>query len=637
MCGIIGLMTKIKEDPFTLGAKIEKSLELINYRGPDDSGIYFAENVVLGHVRLSILDLSEAAHQPMLDSSEQYAIAYNGEVYNFKDLKKSLQAQGHVFHSQSDTEVVLESFKAEGVGAFAKLNGMFVFSLLDRVNNKLFIVRDRFGIKPLHYFENDQGLFFGSEIKSVVALVDETFNVNKEVFAEWSYYGNALGERTFYKGIKKLLPGHYLEVDLQTFEISRHSFWLPESLPSLTLRQLGSPRKAVDNVKTLLKRAVERQLVSDVPVGIFLSGGIDSSAITAFAAQYYGRGLKTYSVGFDFGKKNNELPKARKVAELFGTDHHELEISGYNLADTVELLVGHHDSPFSDAANIPLYLLGQQVRGDVKVVLQGDGGDELFAGYKRYQTLASRRLWRLVVPLLAAVHCLLPHNKAFYLRQRYLNALKSKTDAELMALLLTVEDKNCDPCRIFSEGLRQELKSVDAFREFVNCDQRFQNKELVQRMLFTDTQIILPDIFLDKVDRSTMASSIEVRVPFLDHELVDYVMSLPSSLKVKRGQKKWLLKQALTGLVPDEVLFGPKTGFGVPYQYWLKGPLNELFYDKLAELERKGNDFLNAQQIRTLMDEHASGRREHGFLLWKTLSLMIWLTNNKCLSSFLKE
>lgn len=636
MCGIVGLVTKVKVDSLILSAKVAKALERISYRGPDDSGIYFAENVVLGHVRLSILDLSAAAHQPMLDSCEQYAIAYNGEVYNFKNLKKSLQTLGHVFHSHSDTEVVLESFKAEGVGAFSKFNGMFAFSLLDRASNKLFIVRDRFGIKPLHYYENDKGLFFGSEIKSVVTLADEIFNVNREVFAEWSYYGSALGENTFYKGIKKLLPGHYLEVDLQTFEISCHSYWLPESLPSLTPKQLGGPRKVVDNVKTLLKRAVERQLVSDVPVGVFLSGGIDSSAITAFAAQHYGKNLKTYSVGFDFSKRGDELPKAKKVAELFGTDHHELKISGYKLADTVELLVHHHDSPFSDAANIPLYLLGQQVRGDVKVILQGDGGDELFAGYKRYQTLVSRRLWRPALPLLVAAHSLLPHNKAFYLRKRYLNALKAKTDAELMALLLTVEDKSCDPCRIFSEGVLRELESVDAFQAFVSCDERFKNKELVQRMLFTDTQVILPDIFLDKVDRSTMASSIEVRVPFLDHELADYVMSLPSSLKMKWGQKKWLLKQALIGLVPDEILFGPKTGFGVPYQYWLKGPLNELFYDKLAELERKGNDFLNAQQIRTLMDEHVSGRREHGFLLWKTLNLMIWLTNNRCLSSLLR-
>lgn len=618
-------MTKTEAGSLSLGSKMARALEIVNYRGPDDSGVYTAKNVVLGHVRLSIIDLSESAHQPMVDRKKRYVIAYNGEVYNFNDLKNTLLAQGHEFFSNSDTEVVLESFKAEGIRSFSKLNGMFAFSLLDRASNKLFIVRDRFGIKPLHYYENNRGLFFASEIKSILSLVDEPIGINRKVLSEWSYYGSALGARTFYDGVKKLLPGHYLEIDLKTLEVNCHSYWLPESLPSRSVRQSGGLPKVIDNIKILLKKAVERQLVGDVPIAIFLSGGIDSSAITAFAAQQYGGKLKTYSVGFNFGKGVDELPKAKKVSERFGTDHHELIISEYDLASIVELLVHHHDSPFSDAANIPLYLLGQQVKGKVKVVLQGDGGDELFAGYQRYQTLSTSWLWRPFAPLIAAAHNLLPHNKAFFPRQRYLNALKSKTDAELMALLLTVEDKSFDPRRIFAEDVGREIAKIDPFQEFVNCDQRFQNKDLVQRMLFTDTQIILPDVFLDKVDRSTMANSIEVRVPFLDHDLVDYIMSLPSSLKVKRGVKKWLLKQALIGIVPDEILFGPKVGFGVPYQYWLKGPLRELFYDKLAQLETKGDNFLDFNQIRTLMDEHVSGRREHGFLLWKVLNLMIWL------------
>lgn len=629
MCGIVGLVTKINDTALNNSSKIEEALELINYRGPDDSGLYYSENVALGHVRLSILDLSDAAHQPMLDGSKLYTIAYNGEVYNFNDLKKSLLARGHVFHSHSDTEVVLENFKEEGVSSFSKLNGMFAFSLLDRINKKLFIVRDRFGIKPLHYYENEHGIYFGSEIKSITALLDESIEINRGVLAEWSYYGSALGENTFYNGVKKLLPGHYLEVDLNTLDVTCHNYWLPEKLKLLSVRKTGGTSEVVGNVKKLLEQAVERQLVSDVPVGVFLSGGIDSSAITAFASQHYGSKLKTYSVGFDFDKGVNELPKAKKVAEKFGTEHHELKISGYDLADTIELLVHHHDSPFSDAANIPLYLLGQKVKNDVKVILQGDGGDELFAGYKRYQTLASRWLWRPVAPLLATAHNFLPHNKVFYRRQRYLNALKSKSDAELMALLLTTEDKNCNPYRIFSKDVQQTLEKLNPFQAYIQCDQRFQNMDLVQRMLFTDSQIILPDIFLEKVDRSTMASSIEVRVPFLDNDLTEYVMSLPSSLKVKRGQKKWLLKQALVGLVPDEILFGPKTGFGVPYQYWLKGPLNELFNDKLAEIESIRNEFLDVDQIRLLMREHVSGKQEHGFLLWKTLNLMIWLIQNK--------
>ena len=628
MCGITGFILKNKKDSFIYKERIIDALRVINYRGPDDFGTYFSDDVALGHVRLSVLDLSDAAHQPMLDSSEQFVISYNGEVYNFRELKQSLLAQGHIFHSHSDTEVVLENFKAKGVESFSQLNGMFAFSILDKINNKLYIVRDRFGIKPLHYYEDENGLYFGSEIKSILSLVNGSIDINKDVLAEWSFYGSALGENTFYKNVKKVLPGHYLEINLDTKEINCHSYWLPESLPSKTLKQTGGLSQVVKNVKMLLEQSVKRQLVSDVPVGVFLSGGIDSSAITAFAAKHYEGKLKTYSVGFDYDKGINELPKARKVAKKFETEHHELKISGYDLADTVELLVEHHDSPFSDAANIPLYLLGQKVKNEVKVVLQGDGGDELFAGYKRYQTLSSSWLWRPVIPLLAATHNILPHNKSFYRRQRYLNALKSKSDAELMALILTTEDKSNSPLRIFSKDVRKELEKSNPFKAYVKCNQRFKNMDLVQRMLFTDTQIILPDIFLEKVDRSTMATSIEVRVPFLDYDLTDYVMSLPSSLKIKRGQKKWLLKQALIGLVPDDILFGPKTGFSVPYQYWLKGPLNELFYDKLAEIEASGNLLLDGKQIRNLMSEHLSGKKEHGFLLWKTLNLMIWLAKN---------
>jgi len=628
VCGIAGAVFK---ENVIVDAKIKllnKSLDLIRYRGPDNKGVYMWNNVGLGHVRLSIIDVTKSGHQPMVSSNDENVISYNGEVYNYRELKKDSNLVNEVYASETDTEVILKGFNFYGTEFFKKLNGMFAFVLLDKKTNKLFIVRDRFGVKPLHYYENKKGIFFGSEIKSVLCLVEDRVSMNTDVLSEWSYYGNSLGENTFYKGIKKLLPGHFLEIDLNTFKLDCHSYWQPESLALKNNTNSCGVDTIVKNVKELLENSVKRQLVSDVPVGVFLSGGIDSSAITAFAAKHYGSQLKTYSVGFDFDKGVNELPNAKKIAEKFGTDHHELKISGYDLVDTLELLVHHHDAPFSDAANIPLFLLGKKVNGEVKVVLQGDGGDEIFAGYKRYQTLSSKWLWGAAAPLLASFHDYLPHNKAFYLRQRYINALKSKDDSELMALLLTTEHKEFDPRQIFSKDIRHALADIDPFGAYVKCDQRFESMNLVQRMLITDTQIILPDIFLEKVDRSTMASSIEVRVPFLDYELTDYVMSLPSSLKVKRGQKKWLLKKALIGIVPDDILFDKKRGFGVPYQYWLKGPLNELFYDKLAQLDASGNKILDFEKIRILMNEHVKGIREHGFLLWKTLNLMIWLSKH---------
>lgn len=629
MCGIVGLVARPEVYAKEFEDQLRSALAIINYRGPDDSGMFFHENTALGQVRLSILDLSSAGHQPMHDEDSNYVISYNGEVYNFQEIRERLVQSGISFHSNTDTEVILKGYKAFGTDLFEQLNGMFSFAILDKLNNKVIIVRDRFGIKPLHYQVDETGVYFASEIKSILALIDKEPDVNKDVLPEWAFYGSAFGEKTFYKNIKKVKPGHYLEVDLITLELNVYKYWLPENIKAQTIDNVGPLASVVSNVRNLLEQAVQKQLVADVPVGVFLSGGIDSSAITAFAAKQYGSKLKTYSVGFDFDKGVNELPKAKEVAKKFGTEHHELVISGYDLADTVQTLVEHHDSPFSDAANIPLYLLGKKVKDDVKVVLQGDGGDELFAGYKRYQTLATKKYWKPLLPLVALANYLTPKRAGYYARQRYINALSSKSDANLMALLLTAEDQQRSPCRIFSKGLQNEIGHIDPFASFAECDQRFKDKDLVQKMLYTDTQLILPDIFLDKVDRSTMAASIEVRVPFLDNDLTEYVMSLPSSLKVKRGQKKWLLKQALLGIVPDDILFGPKTGFGVPYQFWLKGALYELFNDHLSDLEQQGSDYLNYAEIRLLMTEHKAGAVNHGFILWKTLNLMIWLKQNK--------
>lgn len=629
MCGISGVYTKNNSLIDEYGTRLAQALEQISYRGPDDSGCYRADNAVLGHVRLSIIDLSDAGHQPMTDKTQDHVLVYNGEVYNYKALKSQLELTDGQLQSSSDTEVVLESFKQYGTKSFELFNGMYAFSLLDKKANKAYIVRDRLGIKPLYYYCDQDSLFFASEIKAISTMAGKEPQMNDLALSEWAYYGSAIRENTFFQGCQKLLPGHYIEIDLDSMAMKVIPYWLPENVKPLSGRVANGRADATTKIKELLETAVCRQLVGDVPVGVFLSGGIDSSAITAFASKHYSGKIKTFSVGFDFDKGVNELPKAKKVAEKFGTEHHELTVSGYDLADTLELLVEHHDSPFSDAANIPLYLLGKKVNNDIKVVLQGDGGDELFAGYKRYQTLASRRFWRPFVAGAAAVHSMLPSSRQYYTRQRYFNALNSPDDAELMALLLTVEDKAQDPHLIFSPQIRQRLVGVDPFQSFRDCDKRFAHLDIVQKMLYTDTQIILPDIFLEKVDRSTMAASIEVRVPFLDSDLVDYALSLPSEYKIRGGVKKALLIDALEGIVPDEILHGPKTGFSVPYQNWLAGPLKALFYDKVAQLENRGCDVLDFKHIRKMMAANLSGERDHAFMLWKVLNLMIWLGNNR--------
>lgn len=623
MCGIAGFITKYKEAS-ELSNNLEKALDEINYRGPDDKGTYYFGNVGLGHVRLSIIDLTSSGSQPMLDQSEKYVIIYNGELYNYQLLREKLYDLGVTFKSNSDTEVILESYKAWGDDAFRMFNGMFSFAILNKESNTLIIVRDRFGIKPLHIYNEEQAIYFSSEIKSILCLSEKEFELNKNVLPEWSYYGSALGNRTFYDGIEKILPGQFVEISLNDFQVETSSYWRPEDVKPVLDTSHLTEENVISNVRSLLEKSVESQLVADVPVGVFLSGGIDSSAITAFASKFSNNRIKTFSVGFDFDKGINELPKARQVAKKFGTEHHEMVISGYELGDVVQSLVMHHDSPFSDAANIPLMLLGREVNKDIKVVLQGDGGDELFAGYKRYQTLSRLKWWKMALPFIKLSNRFTPKNKAYFSRERYLNALSSPSDAELMGLLLTAEDRKCDPMRVFSDELKRELIDVDPFLEFSKCSERFSEHDIVQKMLLTDTQIILPDIFLDKVDRSTMAASIEVRVPFLDNELSEYVLSLPSKIKVNNGSKKWLLKKALDGVVPKDILYGPKTGFSVPYKEWLKGPLESLFNDNLLTMKNRNASYLNIIEIQKLYAEHRKGVRDHGFLLWKILNFMIW-------------
>ena len=628
MCGIVGIYSAREDLAECYGSRVESALEAIAHRGPDHQGVYVDDKAILGHARISIIDLTNAGNQPMATHDKHHVVTYNGEIYNFSDLKRDLDVTGYEFQSTSDTEVLLMCFREYGVKAFERFNGMFAFSLLDKINRKAYLVRDRFGIKPLYYKHNEEGVFFASEIKAIKEIVSWE-GVNEEALPEWSFYGNSLEDRTLHRNIHQLLPGHFLEIDLETLSCKLESYWTVESVFSKNKISNNSIEPVIQRTKKLMEEAVCSQLVGDVPIGVFLSGGLDSSAITAIAASNYSGSINTFSVGFDFELGEGELPKARKVAELFNTNHHEMRVSGYDIADIVKKMVVHHDSPFSDAANIPLYLLAQAVQEQVKVVLQGDGGDEIFAGYKRYNTLSARSLWQPFIKVGASIHKgLFPRNKKYHSRQRYLNALSSDDEADLMALLLTVEDREWSPLNIFSKDMYHKLEQIDPFESYRRCNKRFSHMEIVQRMLFTDTQLILPSIFLEKVDRAAMAASIEVRVPFLDNALAEYVMSLPSEVKVRRGEKKWLLKKAMASLLPKSVLYAPKTGFGVPYQLWLKGPLRDLFHDSMSQLKRKKCNVLNWPHIEALMKDNAMGCRDNSFMLWKILNLMIWLYEN---------
>jgi asparagine synthase (glutamine-hydrolysing) len=622
MCGLLGIATLPTNPKNLTPEEFRGALACLRHRGPDGSGIYQDKNLWLGHARLNILDLSDAGSQPMRTPDDRFVISYNGEIYNFREL--AAERQLHDLRSRSDTEVVLRLFADLGVASLPKFNGMFAFAVYDRAQRKIWLVRDRTGIKPMYYQINATGFAFASEIKGIVALTPGTSICNTAALHEWLYYGNTLGGRTLYAGIQQLQPGHYLELDLRSFEHGIHEYHSFRPCANPTVRISDDTSEESDQVRRLLEQAVKRQLVSDVPVGVFLSGGVDSSAITAFASRHYQGRLATYSVGFDFARDASELPKARRVAELFGTDHHEIQIGGADVSAIVQKMVHHHDMPFADAANIPLYMMSEKISSHTKVVLQGDGGDELFGGYRRYSTLRYYGFLRILAKLLQRLHGLTPRSPMFYRIQRYLHAFSARDLATTMALLLTQEDRLARPAEVFSPEMADAIARSDPFARFREVQPWFADQDTGNQMSFTDICIELPDLFLEKVDRSTMAASLEVRVPFLDDDLVDYATGLAGGRKMPFGQKKWLLKKALQGVIPDEVLHAPKTGFTVPYGSWLQTSLKPMFFDHLSTFVRSHAGILNAEHIERLFSRTRDRQQDHSFMLWKILNFIVW-------------
>lgn len=616
MCGICGLIdycaAPIAEEC------LARMTATLHHRGPDDRGQYISGPVGLGHTRLSIIDLSPTGRQPMRAEEADCTLVYNGEIYNHPELRAELEALGARFRGRSDTEVLLRAYLQWGPEAWGRLKGMFALALWDGRDQTLHAARDRFGIKPLYYLRGEHGIVFGSEIKALLASGRVERRIDRAALHEYLYYGTPLGERTLFAGIRRLLPGYCLTCDRQGVRLAAYA-----SIHAVAPAR-DDLRTATTKTRSLLEQAVARHLISDVPVGIFLSGGIDSSTVTAFASRHYAGRLKTYAVGFDFDRGEGELPKARRVAAHFGTDHQELRVAGGSISQVMEALVQAHDQPFGDAANIPLYLLCRELRTTVKVILQGDGGDEIFAGYRRYNVLSVERLWRLLAGLGAPLWDLMPRTPAYHRYRRFLQALRAKDAGMRMALLLTEEPLTPPATRVLAKGVRAEVESHDPFTRYRELAAELAHLDPVARMLGTDASILLPDIFLEKVDRATMAHGIEVRVPMLDTDLTSYVMSLPTKFKVRRGQKKRLLRAALRGLLPDEILDGPKTGFGVPYAHWLREPLYDYLRSVLLDPGTLAWGILDQPVLEALIAEHRSGRKNNGFLLYKLLQLALW-------------
>ncbi len=616
MCGIAGVLHR-GGAPVDAAA-LERMAACLRHRGPDDNGVYADGPVGLAHTRLSIIDLSAQGRQPMLSDDGRFALVYNGEIYNHREIAKTLSAKGRRFRGHSDSEVALQACIEWGANAFARFEGMFALALWDGRERRIRLARDRFGVKPLYYRCTPAGLVFGSEIKALLASGEVEARIDWAGVHEFLHYNTALGGRTTFDGIAKLPPGHMLTLDAQGAKVEPFASICdaepsPDDFPT-----------AAEKVRGLLDQAVRSHLVSDVPVGVFLSGGIDSSSITAFASRHYDGRLKTFSAGFDFDKGVNELPEARKTAERFGTDHHELHVETGSCPTVIEQLVRAHDAPFGDAANIPLYLLSRQLAGGVKVILQGDGGDEVFGGYPIHTLVSRRRGLQSLARATAWARPLIPRGSRW--RRRFLTLQKlGHPDPALQAALLRSEAPvDYAPARAFAPAVRALLETADPFRRYREVYRRFEHLDAVQRMLYTDLGILLPDVYFEKVDKPTMAHGIEIRVPFVDTQLAAYATGLPSAYKCRGRRKKLVLRAALRGVLPNEVLDRPKTGFSVPMRHWLRTSLADYMQSVLLDDSALNAAMFDRAALERCIREHLSGRRNNDKLLYKLINLVLW-------------
>ncbi len=592
MCGIAGVYGLEDRD------LIKRMVEKIKHRGPDEEGYYVDEKVSIGMCRLSIIDL-EGGSQPIYNENGDIVVIQNGEIYNYRELRRELESKGHRFYTNSDTEVIVHAYEEYGLDFPKKLNGMFAIAIWDASEKKLILVRDRLGVKPLYYTIVDSKLIFASEIKAILEYPVKRV-VDREALAKYFALRYVPAPLTIFKGIWKLEPGHYIVVDENGFRKER--YW------ELTINELnGNESYFQEKILKMLRESVKRRLVSDVPLGAFLSGGVDSSTVVALMAELMDEPVKTFSVGF-IGKEYDESNFARLIAEEFGTEHHEIFIDIDNI-DILPKVVWHFDEPIADAAAIPTYALSQLARKKVKVVLTGEGGDEIFAGYERYVNELKYRWLRYFGFLLKPLRLVKvsPEGRAY----RYLKFLSSKgslVDSYVTRLegydnvnVLAYEMEN---------GIRDMVKST------------FITKDYLKNMTYFDIKYWLPDDLLMKVDKMTMGNALEAREPLLDYELVEFAFNIPSKYKIKNGVEKYIFKKAVSRILPREIVKRKKHGFNVPIKQWFRES-KDIIDQYMSKEMLKKVDYIDAEKVMRIWERHRNGWN-YEYLLWKVLNYVIW-------------
>jgi asparagine synthase (glutamine-hydrolysing) len=638
MCGIAGFLTDASSGLARELADVSSAMDVcLQHRGPDDHGVWIDEEcgVALVHRRLSILDLSPAGHQPMISDDGRFVIIYNGEVYSHQPIAAELTARGHKFRGHSDTEVILNSFAANGIEPTLKrMIGMFAIALWDRRERTLILVRDRLGIKPLYWAKFGKLFLFGSELKALRAHPGWTPQIDRNAVAAFMRHNYIPAPHTIYRGVHKLEPGSILTLSWQGEpQITR--FWNARAIArNGMLNPLeGSDAELAEQLETLLQDAVARRMIADVPLGAFLSGGVDSSTVVALMQQARLGKVRTFSIGFEI-PGYNEAPHAAAVASHLTTDHTELTVTSSQALDLIPRLPDIYDEPFADSSQIPTYFVSAMTRKYVTVALSGDGGDEVFAGYNRYQL--AQRFWQALSLLprpmrnaaASALTMVRPDRWTSLAEVLPARLRPPQTGDKLHKLATVLKLVSADAIyrRLISHwepsAIVLDAKEPKSIIEDETLPQEFP--DLLARMQFLDLVTYLPDDILTKVDRASMAVALEARVPLLDHRVVEFSWRLPRNAKVRNYTTKWILRQVLYQHVPRELIERPKMGFGIPLGEWLRGPLRDWAEALLDETRLRDAALLDPQVVRQSWQEHLDGSRNWQYLLWDVLMLEAW-------------
>lgn len=625
MCGIIGTLNFRGA---VLANKLEEMRDTMPYRGPDDNGVWISEDGLcgLGHLRLSILDPTPAGHQPRIESSGRFVISYNGEVYNYIEIREELEAKGYTFETGTDTEVILCAYVEWGQACLQRFNGMFAIAIFDNETKSLFLARDRLGIKPLYYFQDREQFIFSSEPKAILKGLDSIPEINVALIDDYMSFGYIPGENTLHKGIKRLMPGHYAVITRERFVTEQ--WWDLEFNSS----EEKDEEFYLKESKRLLESAIDLRLRSDVPLGIFLSGGIDSSAVVGLLADKVKEPLKTFSIAYDFGRNFDETQYARMVAEKFGTDHHELKITPQQFADFIPEYIHLMDEPVTEAAAISLFFVSKLAKEKVTVALSGEGSDEIFAGYDLYQYMNVLEKYRGIVgqkgseifanvsnKVLGKSHKLSKYlNMATQSLEKRYKGMSTYPDAEKEALY-----RDDFKLEVDKEKLRTNHGEFSR-----NLFAKNRNNDQLSKMLYFDTKTWLVDDLLIKADRMSMGTSIELRVPFLDYRLVEFAASIPSKYKIKNREGKYVLKKMMEGILPDEIIYRKKMGFPTPLKMMFQKELKDYAHSLLLSDDTKLHKFFKIERIRQLVEEHNANKYDHHKTLWQLVVLEEWLRKN---------